>query len=99
MGIVLGIGLDVPLQRWPPIYAEKLYGKLDYTRILAYFQTISNMGGIITPLIMGAMYSRTNSYNSSLLFLLLCLVVAFCIWIKVLPKDGKRSHNDFVSLK
>lgn len=95
IGIVLGVGLGSSFGTVAlPLYVEKIYGKLDYTRILAYLQTMSNIGGIISPLIMGIMYKSKNSYNSSLFLLLGCVTVAFLIWLRVLPKNNK---NDYTS--
>lgn len=93
VGIVLGVGLGSSFGTVAlPLYAEKLYGKLDYTRLLAYLQTMSNIGGIISPLIMGVMYKNKDSYNSSLFLLLGCLTIAFFIWLKILPENNKNSH-------
>lgn len=95
IGIVLGVGLGSSFGTVAlPLYVEKIYGKLDYTRILAYLQTMSNIGGIISPLIMGIMYKSQNSYNNSLFLLLGCVTVAFLIWLRVLPKNNK---NDYTS--
>ena len=94
VGISVGVGLGCSFCSIAlPLYAEKIYGRLDFPKILAYFQTMSNLGGIVAPLIMGAMYKSKNSYNSSLFLLLGCLIFAFFIWLKVLPKNKERSQT------
>ncbi|HHV38509.1 MAG TPA: MFS transporter [Tepidimicrobium sp.] len=74
----------------PPLYAEKLYPRLEYTSKLAFFQTMSKIGGIISPILMGAMYKVSNSYNSSLVLLSGSLIVASLIWLGTLPANNEK---------
>ena len=75
-----------------PAYSHRLFGPKNYAGFSSLLQIVSGAGSIISPLITGALYSRTGSYIVSFSVALVYCVIAILIWMVALPKRGREPY-------
>lgn len=74
----------------PPIFAQALFGATRFTRINALFQSISGFGFVLSPIIVGFLFSIFGNYGFIFtLFACVCVFVSL-IWIVGLPKKNNQ---------
>ncbi len=75
-----------------PAYSHRLFGQKNFASFSALLQIVSGAGSILSPLITGALYSHTGSYNISFTIALFYCVIAILIWLFALPKRGREPY-------
>lgn len=76
--IVIGVGLGGAFGNVAhPIIAQILYGNRDYGAILGMILAFTNVGGMLTPILVGGSYDALGSYKPAFacMIVLLCLII------------------------
>lgn len=69
----------------PPVFAQVMYGVRNFTRVNAYFQAISSSGMVISPILVGLMYSATGNYTLTFQVFTGVMIASFFLWFFFLP--------------
>ena len=91
--IILGQGLGCALGTvGVPLVVEDLFGKRDYAANFGFISACSSVGGAISPMLNGAAYDISGSYNPAFTMWCVLLAVSLMVFFKLLPKkDGAGS--------
>ncbi len=91
--IVLGQGFGCAIGTvGVPLVVEDLFGKRDYAANFGFISACSSVGGAISPMLNGAAYDISGSYNPAFTMWCALLAVSLMVFFKLLPKkDGAGS--------
>jgi len=63
-----------------PVVVQVLFGRKDYSAIYGILNAAHSIGGIISPVIIGYLFDRTDSYNSSFMIMAVIAVISSAIF-------------------
>src|SRR6056297_72634 len=89
--VITGTGLGTAFYTIAnPIITTKVYGSLDYSSIYGFLTAVIGFGGIISPMIVGALYDISGSYYSSYKLMLALGIAVLIIYQFVFPKKENQ---------
>lgn len=72
-----------------PVIVQTIFGRKDYSAIYGFLNAAHSIGGIISPLIVGYLFDRSGSYNSSFMVMMVFALIATVIYQFIFPKKEK----------